>query len=305
MRGRISAVVCLVLAALFWAIGGVSWKIFGEMGFAFIFVFWLSRIFKFLAVLFASYCRVRAHEPVRNRREMAIIFINALFSLTTPFFFVLALAYTKISNAYFLQFTMSAWVLVFAVLFLGEKASPRKALGMLLVICGISLIARPEDVLSFSPGVLFGVLSALSYAGDIITARELKGYSYHTVAVYSNGMQFLIATVALPFFVPALPWPEVSPIGLLGIVAFGIMLGVASDLYYHALHTLQASTAAIIAHLELLFGSSLAFLLFSEVPTGLEMAGYALITAASFVIILRGPPQLPHFERLLHLADKQ
>lgn len=303
MRKRLPAVMCLITASFFWAAGNVSWKIFGELGFAFIFVFWLSRLFKFLTVLVISYYRVGRHEPLRNARESAFIFINSVFSLATPLFFVLALSYTTISNAYFLQFTMSAWVLAFAILFLGEKAGARKLLSLALVICGIALIARPEDIFGLNYGVVFGVLSALSYAGDIITARELKDYSYHTVSVYSNGLQFLLASVALPFFVPAHSWAEMPPEGFFGIVLFGIMIGLGSDLYFHALHSLQASTAAIISHIELLFGSVLAFLLFAEIPAGIELIGYALIIAASFVIILR-PAQLPRFERLLHLTDK-
>ncbi len=305
MHRHLPAIICLVLASLFWAVGGISWKIFESVGFAFIFVFWVSRLFKFLSVLSISYFRVKEHQPIKNRKEFAVIFLNAIFSLATPFFFVLALAYTKVSNAYFLQFTMSAWVLVFAVFFLGEKADWRKVLSIVLVLCGIVLIARPEQLLSLNPGVAFGLLSAISYAGDIITARELKDYSYHTVSVYTNALQFLVTTAALPFFIPgASSGISISPNGFAGIVAFGIMIGLASDLYYQALHTLQASTAAIIAHLELFFASILAFLLFAEIPTGMELAGYAAILAASIIILLR-KSELRNFEGLLHLADKQ
>ncbi len=304
MEQKNSAVLCLVLATLFWAIGGVSWKIFSNLGFAFVLVFWVSRLFKFLSVLFISYYRVTVHEPVKGPREGGIILLNALFSIATPLFFFLAVSRTTVSNAYFLQFTMSAWVLVAAVLFLGEKITAKKTLALGLVLAGVLFIARPERLLSLNLGILFGLLSAVSYAGDIITARELKGYSYHTVSVYTNAMQFLIATVLLAILFQDFGALGIAPLGFAGMVVFGIILGIASDLYYQALHSLEASKAAIIAHLELFFACILAFFIFGESPTGAELLGYGAIFAASVVIVLR-KSDIGHFERLLHLADKK
>ncbi len=303
MDARDSAVLGLVLASFFWALNGVSWKVFLGLGFSFIVIFWVSRLFKFLSVLFISYSRVRVHEPVKNGRELGIIFLNALFSVGTPFFFFLAILYTKVSNAYFLQYTMSAWVLLAAILFLGEKAGARKILSFLLTLAGILFIAKPEDILGLNAGVALALLSSFSYAGDIITARELRGYSYHTISVYTNAMQFLITTIMLPFFFPDISGLQGEPLGFVSLVVLGILLGIASDLYYQALHTLEASAASIIAHLELLFASVIAFLFFSETPTIFEFWGYALIFGASVIILFR-KSDVANFERLLHLTDK-
>lgn len=304
MDARGSALLGLVLASLLWAIAGVSWKLFLGLGFSFIIIFWVSRLFKLLSVLFISYYRVSGHEPVRGARELGMIFLNALFSVGTPFFFFLAIAYTKVSNAYFLQYTMSAWVLLVAVLFLGEKVTGRKILGFLLTIAGVLFIARPEELLGLNLGVVFALLSALAYTGDIITAFRLRGYSYHTVSVYTNAVQFLITTAMLPFFFPDISGVQGEPLGFAGLVVIGILLGIASDLYYHALHSLEASVAAIIAHIELLFACVLAFLLFRESPNALELLGYGAILVASIVILLR-KSDMAHFERLLHLTDKK
>ena len=58
-----SALLWLVAATLVWAATGISWKIFSTLGFAFILVFLVSRIFKFIAVWIISYYRVKKHEP--------------------------------------------------------------------------------------------------------------------------------------------------------------------------------------------------------------------------------------------------
>ena len=83
----------------------------------------------------------------------------------------------------------------------------------------------------------------------------------------------------------------------------GLLLGVASDLYYLALHELEASTSAIISFLELFFASIGAFLIFGETPSGTEFIGYLLILTASTILILR-KADIKNFERLLHFTDR-
>jgi len=297
------AVLWLVAAALIWAGAGISIKHFSILGISFLVFFLVSRMFKFLAVWFVSYYRVKRHEPVKNLKEFLLIFLNACFSVGTPFFFFLALNETSVSNAYFLQYTMPAWVLVFAVMFLGEKISGKKIIGIVLTLAGLFFIASPNNGIAINLGLLFGLLSAFSHTGDIVTTRELKGYSYHTISFYTNLMQFMIAATVTPFFFGFLPADNNLPL-LASIAGIGIMLGLASDLYYHALQKLEASTAAIISFSELVFAAVLAFIFFGESPEGNELFGYALVFVAGAIIILR-KAELPFFDMLLRLTDKK
>ena len=299
---RNSAVVWLIAATLVWTGTGISWKLFSLLGFAFIIVFMVSRLFKLLAVWFISFYRVKQHEPIKSIREFGIIFLNACFSVGTPLFFFLALKYTTISNAYFLQYTMPAWVLIVAVLFLGEKISGKKIFGFGLTMIGIFLIAAPGLSLEFNLGLLFGLLAAFTHTGDIITSRELKDYSYHTVAFYTNLFQFCIAAIVTPFIFE-ISTSGISALPLLAFAAIGVLLGIASDMYYHALETLEASTAAIISFTELIFAAILAFLIFNEAPKGNELIGYLLILISGVIIVLR-KADIERFEHLLRFTDR-
>ncbi|HLC92260.1 MAG TPA: DMT family transporter [archaeon] len=299
-----SAVFLLVAATLVWAATGISWKFFSLAGIAFIVIFLVSRLFKFLAVWFISYYRIKQREPIKNFRELGIIFLNACFSVGTPFFYFLAISETSVSNAYFLLYTMPAWVLIAAVLFLGEKITKKKIAGLLLTTCGILLIASPwNGGFQISLGLIFGLLSAFSHTGDIITSRELKDYSYHTVSFYTNLMQLFIVAAMTPLLLN----PGDLQIGLPNIAILavtGALLGIASDMYYHALDTLEASRAAIISFSELIFAVVLAFIFFSEMPNGSELAGYALILIAGAIIIFR-KADIERFEHLLRFTDRQ
>ena len=88
------------------------------------------------------------------------------------------------------------------------------------------------------------------------------------------------------------------------MAAIGILLGIASDMYYHALDILEASTAAIVSFSELIFAGILAFIFFSELPKGGEIAGYALILLAGAILVLR-TADIEYFERLLWFTDRQ
>ena len=115
------AVLGLIAASLIWAIGGISYKIFLDAGLPYLFIIWILFIFRFISVWIISDFKKVKHEIVDNIPELKLILLNGLFGLATPLFFIAAILYTSLSTVYFVAYTAPAWVLVFAVLFLGEK----------------------------------------------------------------------------------------------------------------------------------------------------------------------------------------
>lgn len=296
------AVLGLVAAALIWAVTAISYKILLSLGLSFILILWVVVVFRFIAVWFISDYKKVKHEWVRDIGELKLLLLNALFALGTPVFFVLALDSLNVSDVNFLVFTVPAWVLVFAVFFLGEKLNPKKVLGFFLTLAGVYLIASPSGMLDINQGFIFAILASFTFAGDIITGRELKDYSYHTVSIYSNGFQIIVLTIlTLLFF--GIPSFEHSFI-FLGILALlGLFRGVASDLYYYALEKLEASTASVISLSELIFVGVLAFILLNEIPTGIEIIGFSLILLSGLILTLR-KSDVEYFEYLIHLRRK-
>ncbi|HLC79380.1 MAG TPA: DMT family transporter [archaeon] len=300
MKQRSAAIADLLFAMCIWAVAGTSYKLFQAAGITLIVYFIVTRFFKMLSVIAIYKKQKLKHEPIKNWYEFFHIFLNAAFSVLTPVFFFISLQYTTLSNTYFLAYTMPAWVLVFSVIFLKEHFSAKKAIALCLTLLGIYIIARPEGITSINPGVIFAILSALSFTGDVITARELKNYSYQTVSLYSNILQFML-------FIPAviaigIP-PQDNPLALVALSVLGIMLGVASYAYYFALEKIEASLAAIITLLELLAASVLAFFLLGESPAPTDYAGYVLILYSAIILVLR-TPNIKNFERLLHIKMK-
>ncbi|MEK6957676.1 MAG: DMT family transporter, partial [archaeon] len=197
--GHKAAIIGLIIAGAIWGISGFAAKFFIELGFSFIFILWLSNIFRFISVWLISDYKGIKHEVVTDIKELRMILLNGLFALFTPLFFLASLVYTTLSNAYFIAYTAPAWVLVGAVLLLGEKLTAKKVFGLALTILGLFFIANPESILSLDLGFVFSFIAALTYAGDIITSRELKDYPFHTVSIYANGFQTIVLTMVVPF----------------------------------------------------------------------------------------------------------
>ncbi len=118
MESQNTAITSFLIACAIWAVAGVSYKFFISIGFTFALIFWVSRMAKFFSVLLIAKHKKIDISKIQNNSELGIIFLNAIFSIGTPVFFILSLKYTLLSNSYFLIHTAPAWVFVFAALFL-------------------------------------------------------------------------------------------------------------------------------------------------------------------------------------------
>jgi len=302
MVERKVAALGLIAAAMIWAVTGVSFKIFLDRGFSLIFILWVILIFKYTSVWLISDFKGVKHELVMDKRELRFILLNGFFVLCTPIFFLLAIQRTSLSNAYFTVYTAPAWVLIGSVLLLGEKIDAKKIVGLVFTFIGLVFVSRPENLLSFDFGIFLALLAAFSFAGDIITSREMKDYPYHTVAIYGNAFQLVVLTI-LVLFVYGIPavWSGFLLAGILAVI--GLFRGVSADLYYYALEKLEASTASIISLSELIFASVLSYLLLNEVPAPEELIGYVFIILSGIIILLR-TSDIHNFEYLLRLRRK-
>ena len=104
--------------------------------------------------------------------------------------------------ASFLIGTVPCFTAILAILFLGERLSWRKWLGILVSLVGIALIASGEDGgLRFSPGVLLILLAALAESVYSVLQKPLfqryTGLEMATYTIWSGTLFMLIYTPGL------------------------------------------------------------------------------------------------------------
>lgn len=144
---------------------------------------------------------------------------------------------------------------------------------MLLVGVGITVPAFSLEN-QVTVGILWGMVSALSYAVLSLANRYLSGrYQARTICLYE---QSTAAVVLLPaIFLSQVQW---TPQNFAGIAAIGLVCtAIAHSLYVAAQRHVKAQTAGIISGMETVYGILFALLFLDEVPGFRELIGGAII----------------------------
>ncbi len=277
-RGRL----LIIIAALLWSLSGVFKNIlkhntaFPPLGPAPVDDLDIA----FYRVFFAGLVLV----PTLRRRDIsfrpAMIVMVAIFAAMN-FTFVLALGGGKASNAILLQYSAPLWIYLIGVYFLGEKATLRGWLTLLLGLAGVGVIL----VGGWKGGELtiigLGLASGVFYAGVVLALRGLREASSNWLTVLNHlGAALVVAPVLL---FSAKGWPSLTGAQLAVLAVFGaVQMGLPYLLMARGLRTVNSQEAGVITLLEPLLNPLWAYLVApdKEAPTEYTFFGGACILAA-------------------------
>jgi drug/metabolite transporter (DMT)-like permease len=159
------------------------------------------------------------------------------------------------------------FVFLLAILYLKEKITPLKVIGIAASFAGVAVILRGGRM---DEGVLFGdflvILAVIAWAAYTVFGKKLlKKYGALTVTAYA----LIIGTLAyLPIgIVPAIRfnYSQVPDTAWLSLLYIAIMTSVvAYSIWYWALARMEASKLAIFQNLQPIFAAILSMLFVSE-----------------------------------------
>ncbi len=224
-----------------------------------------------------------------NRRMIPMI----LCFVTMNYFFLSAMKLTEASNAIWLQNTSPIWVLLVNVFWLRESVT---RLDWWMVGCGATGIAI---ILSFElgnaapVGVVFGVISALSYSGVVLSLRGLRDADPAWLASLNH-----LATVIVlaPFAIHAQAWPEGRQWVLLAL--FGsIQMGLPYVLFAKGLKYIPSHEASGITLLEPILTPLWVFIAWSTHPSYQARRWWTLVGGAFILVGLGSRYLLPLRDR--------
>jgi drug/metabolite transporter (DMT)-like permease len=165
---------------------------------------------------------------------------------TMNFVFLSALVYTTAANSIWLQNTAPVWVFLVGVLLLGETATRRD--WMLLVFCslGVGLILFFEVQGQQMKGIVFGLLSGVTYAGVVLSLRYLRDVESAWLIALNH---IVTAAVFFPYVVCQNIWPNGNQ--LVALAGFGMLqMGLPYFLFARGLRVISGHEASGIALLE-------------------------------------------------------
>ncbi len=269
------------LAASMWGTLGIFATYIYRYGVdSFTMVFW--RVL-FALIILGSYIAVFLREnPFTRERPWfyAIYGLVGVFAFYTLYFYTVKIS--SVGFAVLLVYTAPAFSVVLGRLIFGEPLTREKVVALFLVLTGVLLVAGNVDFNVSYLALITGIATGFTYAIYGVLAkfgvrnerpeRVLFMTLFFGVLFLAPFSKFSVPTGAIPY--------------LLGLAFFPTFLGYV--LYNYALKDVEVSRASIIATVEPVVAITLAFLLFGEKLTALQLLGGALIIGASILVHAKG-----------------
>jgi len=278
----------IILALLMWSTWGIVIKIMVMPPWQVIF---FSSLFSLPVLLLVA----RFYPPAIQRlipdlkENFWQITLLAIFLLLNLYFYFLALRHTTIANAVFSHYTAPIFVALLAPVILHEKFDRWTGIALPVSIFGLFLMLSPHLQLFLdkqaTTGIIFGVISGLSYALTLIIAKGLtRGLPPLSIAFWQGIFIVVILApmvVMQPLSAPPRDWMILIVLGL-------IHCSLAPLIYVSGLTTVIAQYVAIIGYLEPVSTVMMGMLFLQDIPPLITVLGGVFIFAAGFLVIWQG-----------------
>jgi drug/metabolite transporter (DMT)-like permease len=203
--------------------------------------------------------------------------------------FVSAIAYLPIANVVAIAQTSPLIMTAIAAIFLGEVVGRRRWLATVVGFCGVLLIVKP-GASGFSWWSILPICSMVCILARDIATRRMDRTIPATLITFSTAIGVTFSGFGMGVFETNWHWPSAGEWAYL--TAAALFVAMAYYFSIDAVRKAELSTVApfryVIVPLSLLAG----WLVWSEVPDQIALAGIAIIAGAGVYTFLR--------ERSLH-----
>ncbi len=198
---------------------------------------------------------------------LRFIMIGLLAVPLNQLLFLYGLKFTTAGRSALYYGATPIFVFLMAILYLNEKVTPLKIIGIAASFAGVAVILRGGRM---DEGMFFGdflvILAVIAWAAYTVFGKSLlRKYGSLTVTAYA----LIIGTLAyLPIgIIPAIrfDYSQVPDAAWLSLLYIAIMTSVVSySIWYWALARMEASKLAIFQNLQPVFAAILSMLVVSE-----------------------------------------
>jgi drug/metabolite transporter (DMT)-like permease len=251
-----------------------------------------------LPILIAARPSLRRDWPVLRERWVYLALMGTAGYTVFVALFYVAAHYTTALNLSIIQGAIPAMVLIGARAFLGVKFSALQALGAVITMLGVMVIAAQGDparlrALAFNTGDVMMVAAAALYAGYTVGLRQRPDVS---------GISML-AAMALAAFVTSVPlmiweilsggfiWPTVGGLLALAFVALGPAF-IAQLMYMRGVELIGPGRAGVFVNLVPAFGAIMAVVILGEPFAAYHVLALVLVVGG-IAIAQRGSGRSP------------
>ncbi len=210
---------------------------------------------------------------------------RALLMLGTTIFNFLAFRYLQLDEALAIMFATPFLVALMAGPLLGEWVGWRRWAAIGVGFAGVLIVIRP-GLGGMQWVALLAVVAALCYAGYGITTRKLllsSRDSSETTLFYSNFIGMLVMLPVVPF-VWTTPSTVLDVVLLLAVGGFG---SLGHFLLIVAHRKAPASVLSPFIYTQLVWATTLGYLVFGNLPSTWTLAGACIVVASGLYLLYR------------------
>ncbi len=215
-------------------------------------------------------------------RRMGAHVTRSLLGTSGAYLFILALSLAPVADVVALSFSRALFIVVMAVLILGEVVGWRRWAACAAGFVGVLVMVRPGFG-ELNLGLVAAASDALLSAAVALTLKSLgRTERPQTIVFYFGFFSTLLCMV------PAiLVWREPSLNSWTLLVLIGVLATCGQIAITRAWTEGEASIVAPLAYVQLVLSGGLAYLMFRETPDALALVGAAIIVASTLYIALR------------------
>ena len=183
-----------------------------------------------------------------------------------------------------MAFSGPIWVVIFSILFLGEKIRAKRWIAVFLGFIGVLIISKPRfENLNFY--YIYPIIFTLGFAGVCIFIRKLTlaGEPVYLIAFYFSVCSAIFGLFTLPFG----GWLITTFYDLGLLILIGLFGSVANLLLTKSYQLAEVSLTTPLKYLSLVFAIIFGFYFFNEIPTIYTLSGASLIVISSAIIFVR------------------
>ena len=196
---------------------------------------------------------------------------------TTLFF--LSLNHIGLAEATALTDTNPVLITLGAALFLGERLTPSRLIGVVVAMVGALIVIRPGSEV-FSPAALMPLGAALCFSISALLTRHVGARESHWASlIWAAAFGTIATSLVLPFV-----WQPIAVADLFGFVLLGVLGAGAQLCLIRAFTLAEASAVAPFTYTGILFATGWGIGLYGEYPDQWTVIGAVVIVAAGLYV---------------------
>jgi len=272
--------ICMILSVLFFSLMDVLIKITNEYDVGQVM---FSRAMFGLIPIFFLIPKKKLKNFYKTKYK-ALHFYRSFVGAIAMYAIFVGLRNLELAEVTSMAFSGPIWVVIFSILFLGEKIKMKRWIAVGLGFVGVLIISKPGfDNLNFY--YVYPIIFTLGFAGVSIFIRKLTlvGEPVYLIAFYFSVCSAIFGLFTLPFG----GWlvPSVYDLGLL--ILIGVFGSIANLLLTKSYQLAEVSLTTPLKYLSLVFAIIFGFYIFNEIPTFYTLSGASLIVVSSAIIFVR------------------